>query len=188
MNPRFVPAVALSALLAAGCTTSPPKRAAGPERTPAVPAAPAVRPVAGGCAGTQVTRGGPPSWNPHPAGFTPGNTDGPWVVGRSNAITGYLYRDPLVAPPPRDGDLANKVLWFVRYPREDHPLRITARPLTGDRLPVSQRFAANSSPGEIYPTNLSVPRAGCWIFTLTWGKHSDTVGLDFSPRPRAPRS
>jgi hypothetical protein len=46
------------------------------------------------------------------------------------------------------------------------------------------RFPADFSPGEIYPSEVSVPHPGCWDFTLTWTNRTDTVVLPFTAPPR----
>jgi hypothetical protein len=37
--------------------------------------------------------------------------------------------------------------------------------------------AANSGPGEIYPSIVDVPQAGCWHFDLSWSGHKASVEL-----------
>jgi hypothetical protein len=37
--------------------------------------------------------------------------------------------------------------------------------------------AADSFPGEIYPTTVEVPNAGCWHFELAWGGNKTSVDL-----------
>jgi hypothetical protein len=172
-------ALALVPLLAA-CT--PAHHAASAPGAPS-PAAP--RTVSGGCGGTGLIRGRPPAWNPAPAGFVLQPPTLPYVVGRAGTVMGYLYRVPLVAPPPRDG---NKILWFVRHPRDGHPLRMTAHPYGAGRPLVTRQFPADSRPGEIYPSAVDVPRPGCWVFTLTWDGHEDTVALNFVPGTRTSSS
>jgi hypothetical protein len=138
--------------------------------------------MTGGCGGSPLIRGGPPVWNPRPAGFTQQPPGLPYVLGRQGSVMGYLFHTPLAAPAPKDG-ARNKILWFVRQPRESNPLRLTGHPLGAGRPQVTARFPADSGPGEIYPTSVDVPRPGCWVFTLTWGGHEDTVALKFSPAP-----
>jgi hypothetical protein len=77
----------------------------------------------------------------------------------------------------------NKILWVVAVPRDGRPLRLTGHPL-GARTPaVSITQPANSAPGEIYPSIVNVPTPGCWHFTLSWNRQSDTVDLRYVKSP-----
>jgi hypothetical protein len=134
----------------------------------------------GGCGGTPVLAGRPPGWNPHPAGFT-GRHFPPYVTGSANAVMGYLFAHPLYAPvSPRR---SNKILWFVRYPRDGHPLRLTGHLVSDPGRTVTEQFPDNSWPGEIYPSDVTVPVPGCWSFTLRWGSHADHLSLVFKRPP-----
>jgi hypothetical protein len=108
-----------AALLLSGC--SAPTRGTARHGTPGAPSRTA---LAGGCAATSLLRGAPPAWNPRPAGFVE-VPDLPYVLGRRGTAMGYIFNAPLVAPP-RAGK--NKILWYVRQPRNGSPLRITGRP------------------------------------------------------------
>jgi hypothetical protein len=66
---------------------------------------------------------------------------------------------------------ANKVLWVMRYPRRGSPLRIIARDGAKPALTVRSSWPADSSPGEIYPSYLNLPKPGCWRLTLRWSSH-----------------
>jgi hypothetical protein len=39
--------------------------------------------------------------------------------------------------------------------------------------------APNSGPGEIYPSIIDVPEAGCWHFALAWNGHRSVVALAY---------
>ena len=39
---------------------------------------------------------------------------------------------------------------------------------------------ANSGPGEIYPSIVDVPTAGCWVLNLAWGAHRAALALPYS--------
>jgi hypothetical protein len=82
---------------------------------------------------------------------------------------------PLLAGHP--GQYANKILWVVRAPRRGAPLRLTLRPArrAAPRITVDQ--PANSSPGEIYPSIVDVPTAGCWHVTAEWNNNRATLDL-----------
>jgi hypothetical protein len=162
-------------LLLCGCSASTTTPGATPHRTPSRTA------LADGCAGTSLLRGAPPAWNPSPAGFTK-EPDLPYVLGRRGTAMGYVFNPPLVAPP-HEGK--NKILWYVRQPRNGSPLRITGHPDGADHPEVTRQYPADSSPGEIYPTGVDVPHPGCWVFTLTWDGHEDEVVLRFFPQTRS---
>jgi hypothetical protein len=95
------------------------------------------------------------------------------VIASPNIAMGYIFSSLTAGPPD------NKILWYVRFPREGKPLMAEGHPL-GASQPVA-RFSqpANSGPGEIYPSGPVVPTAGCWHFTLTWNGNSAAVDLLF---------
>jgi hypothetical protein len=72
---------------------------------------------------------------------------------------------------------ANKILWIVREPRDGQPLTLTLRRTDGTGEAVIHREPADSSPGEIYPSIVDVPSAGCWIVTAEWSGHRATLEL-----------
>lgn len=116
--------------------------------------------IAGGCGRSDIYKGGRlPDW---------ASVNAPqfalYVVATPGLAIGYLFTYPLTA-----GANANtKVLWYVATPRAGSKLIAEGHPL-GATEPIA-RFskAADSSPGEIYPTGPTVPSAGCWLFTFTW--------------------
>jgi hypothetical protein len=177
------------AVLAVACSTGSPSGAAPPVAASAAPgrsaepapptAGPLVlspptgaQPAGGGCGQTPVYTGGTlPDW------ATVNAPRLPYVVGRPGTVIGYLFTPRLTA-----GDSANnKILWYVATPRDGRALLAAGHPL-GAIAPIA-RFttAADSSPGEIYPSGPTVPSAGCWRFTLTWlgGAESADVDLAF---------
>ena len=95
---------------------------------------------------------------------------------------GYLWARPLYAP--ESPSHSNKVLWYVRYPRGGAPLHVTGHLQTDPRQRMSAAFPADSSPGEIYPSDMTVPKPGCWSFTLRWNSHVDHLSLPFAALPR----
>ncbi len=103
----------------------------------------------------------------------------PYAVSSNSSVVAVLFSHPLRAGVPRRR--GNKILWIVRDPRQGKPLRIHAEPLAGSAHAVSSLWPADSSPGEIYPSLDDVPAAGCWIFTLRWNGHSDTIALPYTP-------
>ena len=98
----------------------------------------------------------------------------PYLMSREGNAVGVLW-----VPPLRAGTrTGNKILWVVREPREGRPLTIVA---TRPGAPtVTLTRAADSGPGEIYPSIVDVPAAGCWQLTLTWSTHRATVGVRYT--------
>jgi hypothetical protein len=125
------------------------------------------------CGNTDVYQGGSlPTWATvnAPKGL-------PYVVATPGLAVGYIFTYPLQA-----GSAANtKILWYVGTPRDGFPLNAVGHPL-GFTTPTAEfSKAADSFPGEIYPSGPTVPSPGCWHFTLTWrggGEHVD-VNLMF---------
>ncbi|MER7170451.1 hypothetical protein [Streptomyces mesophilus] len=144
----------------------------------------AVRTVKGGCGETEIREGAPPGWNPEPAGFSDSAAGLPYVVGAHDQIMGYLWEHPMTPKAAAlgdggDGGDGNKVLWYVRSAREGKPLTIRAHPRGAERPVVELSVPADSGPGEIYPSDIAVPRPGCWTFELSWAGHRDEVDLKF---------
>ncbi|WP_326823622.1 hypothetical protein OHA77_36520 [Streptosporangium sp. NBC_01639] len=103
--------------------------------------------------------------------------DGPYVVSAGGDVVGYLFACPLRAGRPTNP--SNKILWYVRLPREGNDLVMTGHPRGAAGPVVRHRFPADSSPGEIYPSGVDVPTPGYWTFELAWGEHRDTVDLKY---------
>lgn len=124
----------------------------------------------GGCGTTETYKGGVlPGWaTVNAPQFLP------YVVATPGLAVGYIFTYPLKAGP----DANTKVLWYVGTPRGGSPLIAEGHPL-GATEPVA-RFskAADSYPGEIYPTGPTVPSAGCWHFTLTWQRGDRRTDID----------
>ncbi|MFG1878271.1 hypothetical protein ACGFIV_25825 [Sphaerisporangium sp. NPDC049003] len=170
--------IVMACLLAGACASpaaSGEPKAPGASAAPARPAtsasvAPGGTPRAqGGCGDTPVQSGGPPAWAAENA---PGTR---FVLGREGDALGYLFADPLRAGTPTSP--SNKILWYVRLPRDSQDLRVVAHPRGAERPVVRAAFPSDSGPGEIYPSVTDVPEPGCWTFELTWGAHHDTVDL-----------
>lgn len=169
----------------AGCTQAPagPGAAAQPASGHrAVTPAAARHVLPGGCGGTSIFTGVPPGWNPQPAGFSQQPPPLPYVVGAGGSVMGYLWARPMYAP--ESPSTSNKVLWYVRYPRDGAALRVTGYLTTDPGRTMSATFPDDSSPGEIYPSDLAVPVPGCWSFTLRWNAHVDHLSLSFAALPR----
>jgi hypothetical protein len=71
-----------------------------------------------------------------------------------------------------------KVLWYVATPRGGYPLTAEGHPLGASKPTATFSKAADSFPGEIYPTGPTVPTAGCWHFTLTWQNGAQRAEVD----------
>ena len=167
--------IALMAWLAvAACSTS--SAAAHPSPSPSGNRSPssAAVPMAGGCSTTQVYKDGEPSWltsagdNNNPKGL-------PYFITTPATAAGFLFAYPLRAGSVSNPN--NKILWVVGLPRDGNPLRVQGHPLAASSPAIDQTFPADSSPGEIYPSIVDVPTAGCWHFDLNWGKNKTSVDL-----------
>ena len=133
--------------------------------------------VPGGCGTTQVYKGGEPDWlttagdNNNPNGV-------PYFITSPAIAAGFLFAYPLRAGSVSNPN--NKILWVVGLPRDGNPLRVQGHPLAASSPTIDETFPANSSPGEIYPSIVDVPTAGCWHFDLSWGKNRTSVDLVYS--------
>jgi hypothetical protein len=136
------------------------------------------RQVPGGCGATPVYQGAIPTWLEVAAGHN-APRGLPYVVADPPLAAGFLFGAPLRAGYPTNP--ADKVLWVVRLPRAGAPLQIEGHLLGATAPTVHLVQPANSGPGEIYPSIVDVPTAGCWRFTLRWGSASATVHLLYWP-------
>ena len=158
--------VFLAALLVVGCGSSD---RTGSHR----------RVMAGGCGDTRVYRGAPPTWTASAFGSSsPGFANVlPYAVAEHGNAAGFIFGYPLRAGAP--SNRRNKILWIVRLPRNGSELTIRGTPLDGVRPVITVSSPANSSPGEIYPSIVNVPAAGCWRMTLHWAGHTDALDLAY---------
>ncbi len=160
----------------AGHATTPSARWLAPTSTPGLPVlAPPVgsQLSAGGCGQTPVYSGGElPEW------ATINAPRLPYVVGKPGIVIGYLFT-PRLAAGDQDN---NKILWYVATPRDGQALVGEGHPLDADAPVARFTKAADSSPGEIYPSGPTVPSPGCWRFTLAWlgGRQHAEVDLTFT--------
>jgi hypothetical protein len=175
-------AVAACAVLVAACTAGripPPVTGTRAQRNsgtaqggrPASP--PPVRGAAytsGGCGATPLLLGSAPRWasaaNPPPIRY---------ALAKGERVAGFLFGYPLMAGNPQP--YSDKILWVVASPRDGMPLRLTGHPLGAVKPVVSSTWPADSTPGEIYPSEIEVPAPGCWQFSLSWNGHTDTIDL-----------
>jgi hypothetical protein len=128
--------------------------------------------VAGGCGDTPLWTGASPDWTA--SAGAPGQL--PYALSHEGNVFAALFAKPLRAGADVT-DPTNKILWIVREPRDGQPLKITLRPADGQGPVVSQEEPADSSPGEIYPSSVDVPTAGCWAITVEWAGHRATLEL-----------
>jgi hypothetical protein len=103
----------------------------------------------------------------------------PYSLASGDAAAAFWFAPRLRAGHPENP--SNKVLWIVRSPRDGHPLEITAR-LSGNARVVRLSAPADSSPGEIYPSEVDLPRAGCWRLQLAWGSHRASIDVQVHAR------
>ena len=104
----------------------------------------------------------------------------PYSLSSGDAAAAFWFAPRLRAGHPQNP--SNKVLWVVRFPRNAHPLQVTAR-FGGDQAQVVRAiFPADSSPGEIYPSDIDLPQPGCWRLELAWGSHRASIDVQVHPR------
>ena len=138
---------------------------------------PAASPVAGAvvCGSTVVVQGSIPQWLNDAGGHN--NPSGlPYVIAHPELAAGFLFVQPLRTGHPENP--ANKILWVVRTPRTGS-LTIDGHPLDAATPTMHEILPANSGPGEIYPSYVDVPTAGCWQFDLQWANSHAQVELDY---------
>lgn len=168
--------IAACAVLITACSASHAPLTAG-TGTPAQAGRPASPPpvqgaahASGGCGATPLHLGSAPRWassaNPPPIRY---------ALAERGQAAGFLFGYPLMAGNPQP--YSDKILWIVASPRGGMPLQLTGHPLHAARPVVSSTWPADSSPGEIYPSDIEVPAPGCWQFTLSWNGHADTIDL-----------
>ncbi len=170
---------ACTCLVLVSCSPSTAAAIPSPSPSPFADGSPsgAAVKVAGGCGATQLYKGGEPDWlttagdNNNPKGL-------PYFITSPATAAGFLFAYPL-----RAGNVSNpnnKILWVVGLPRDGNPLRVEGHPLSTSSPTIDQSFPDNSGPGEIYPSIVDVPTAGCWHFDLTWGPNKTTVDLVYA--------
>src|SRR6266566_2920438 len=108
----------------------------------------------------------------------PSPSPSPSVNRQPASAAGFLFAYPLRAGSVSNPN--NKILWVVGVPRDGSDLHVTGHPQNATTPAIDQTFPANSSPGEIYPSIVNVPTAGCWHFDLSWGKNTTSVDLVYS--------
>lgn len=137
----------------------------------------AAQAVAGGCGATQVYKGGEPAWLTR-AGDNNNPTFLPYAIASPPSAAGFLFAYPLRAGDVSDPN--NKILWVVGIPRDGSPLHVSVHPFNATAPKVDYTFPDNASPGEIYPSIVDVPSAGCWHFDLSWGPNETGIDLIYT--------
>ena len=160
--------LAVAVFLLLGCNQGPVSQ---PSHVSASPSAGAI-----GCGSTAIETGPIPKWIDD-AGAHNNPSFLPYVIASPAKAAGFLFAFPLRAGHPTDP--ANKILWVVGKPRNGFALEVSAHPLGAANPTIDQYFPANSGPGEIYPSIVDVPRAGCWHIDLKWNANEAAVDLGY---------
>jgi len=165
-------ALVLTGLVGAACTGGTTLHVVRPTAGPTtdITATPSGSTVPGGCGRTRIQPDPPPRW------AASANVSGEFVMSAEGNLIGMF--GPLYAG--NRGEYANKILWVVREPREGAPLRLTLRPVQRAAPVITIEQPADSSPGEIYPSTVDVPTAGCWHVTAEWNDNQATLDLLYS--------
>lgn len=131
------------------------------------------------CVPAPIHGGRPPAWTAAAwSDSSPGFT-APYALASGDAAGAFFFAPRLRAGHPDNP--SNKVLWIVRFRRNGHPLTITARPGVGASDVVRISRPADSSPGEIYPSYVDLPKPGCWRLSLAWGSHRAQIDVKVYP-------
>ena len=155
-----------AALLLASCGGSgkaSTRRAAASEPARCVPAA--------------IHHGAPPRWTAAAWADSSPDFRVPYALASGDAAGAFFFATLRAGHPDNP---SNKVLWIVRFPRNGHPLEITARLGRDPAQVVRISRPADSSPGEIYPSYVDLPKPGCWHLALAWGGHRASVDVAVS--------
>ena len=132
----------------------------------------------GTCVPSPIHRGAPPSWSaPAWSDSSPGFKL-PYSLASGDSAAAFFWVRLRAGHPI---DPANKILWVMRYPRHGSPLRILARYGATPALVARSSWPADSSPGEIYPSYLNLPKPGCWRLTLRWSSHIAHLAVAVAP-------
>lgn len=169
--------VFLVVVAAVGACTATPRATdkASPSASAPASSAAAVRavasPVSGGCGQTPLSVGGLPEWTQRAA--PPRET--PYAVSHEGNVVAVLFGYPLRAGKSVENP-SNKILWVMRDSRDGQPLKLSLRS-SGQTVKVER--VADSVPGEIYPSAVDVPTAGCWTVQADWNGHQATLELSY---------
>ena len=134
--------------------------------------------AAAACVPTPIKHGAPPSWSAAAWSDSSRGFRLPYSLASDRSAAAFWWVR-LRAGKPRDP--ANKVLWVMRYARRGSPLRVVARYGPDPALVARSSWPPDSSPGEIYPSYLNLPRPGCWRLTLRWSTHTAHLTVTVAP-------
>jgi hypothetical protein len=160
-------------LLLAGCSTAPASSPPSPSGQPDANVPPGATVVAGGCGSTSIVKGRVPAWLDEAGAHN--NPSTPYALATPLHAAGFIFGYPLRSGHPENP--SNKILWVVGLPRNGSSLEISGHPLGAAAPIVTVDRAADSSPGEIYPSTIDVPQSGCWHFDLAWAGHKASLEL-----------
>ncbi len=127
------------------------------------------------CVPAAVHNGAPPRWTAAAWSDSSPGFRVPYSLASGHTAAAFFFASKLRAGHPSNP--SNKVLWIVRYPRNGHPLEITARLGRDPAEVVRISRPADSSPGEIHPSDVDLPSPGCWHLQLTWGSHRANLDI-----------
>ena len=130
--------------------------------------------VEGGCVSTRVWKGSIPAeleaaaGNNAPHGL-------PVAIAQPANLAGFIFGYPLTAGRTEP---ANKILWVVATPRTGD-LIVDGHPSSAATPAIHYTLTPNSFPGDIYPSIIDVPTAGCWHFTFGWNGRVAAIDLEY---------
>jgi len=133
--------------------------------------------AAGVCVAAPIHRGAPPAWSASAWSSSPGFRL-PYSLASGDSAAAFFWVRLRAGDPSNP---ANKVLWVMRYPRQHTPLRILARWGASAAVTARSSWPPDSSPGEIYPSYLNLPKPGCWQLTLRWSSHTARLDVEIDP-------
>lgn len=97
------------------------------------------------------------------------------IVGVRSRAVALVFAEPQAH---RSDDGSNKILFVVDGPRKGQPLKIDGLMAEDGR---SEKFEtsqpADAGPGEIFPSIVDAPTAGCWRLRLKWATGTDDIYL-----------
>ncbi|HJS95929.1 MAG TPA: hypothetical protein VJ741_16820 [Solirubrobacteraceae bacterium] len=131
------------------------------------------------CVPAAIHNGAPPPWTAAAWSDSSPGFRVPYSLASGDAAAAFFFARTVRAGHPENP--SNKVLWVVRFPRNGHSLYITARIGRDPSELVRSSWPADSEPGEIYPSELDLPKPGCWHLALAWGSHRASVDVEVHP-------
>jgi hypothetical protein len=157
-----------AAFIVVSCSQAQPQSHVSPRPSPSL--------VASGCGEYPLLSGNEPRWLDD-AGAHNNPTGVPYVIATPPIAAGFVFGYPLTAGRTEP---SNKILWVVGKPWNGSPLIVGGHPVGAQSPSDGWRFEADSGPGDIYPSIVNVPQAGCWQFDLGWAGNHAMVDLNYS--------